>query len=590
MLRLSRQQPFLHRNSSLHQSMKNLFAATPLLRTNMTNVNSSISSSSDTSSSIKKNNLDQNESSSHQQQAGGGGEGAAASSSADASSSNEVVNNNSHAASGEKRLTPFDTTAPILASESFRDQRTALALALREEERRVERVKDMFEDLLVFQGGAIADHDNFGYRMMMRDFVQYALYHYKWGYHPKLVRKYRSILTSGLFDPVPFAGLRNKWDYENYVTKITDGSPTYVSPPSLFQPYYGWVMAEYMIGVMRAKFDPTEPLIIYEIGSFNGMLALNVLDFLAEQYPEIYETVEYHSIDMSEEMIRIQRTKLVHHMHKVKLHNISIFNWRQVEPRRCFVLGIEVMSSMPHDCIVHSDDGTVYQSWIKFLNRDNLATAEERWERASDPMILRYLRYTELMREESYNSLKILCLTDGKVNDDPAKWNTIEPTAYDGHLTIILKSINIHNPYKIVWLPVGQMIMFETLAQFFPRHHAFFSDWSSVQNPIMGINGPVVQAKLRIGRDWFVRRVASEFLQNGGMVDVCFPTDFDHMTTLYRNICGHHKEVTNITHPDFWKTFGGEKTSLFAAQNGFNPLLEDFETFSIFATHHPAEM
>ena len=491
---------------------------------------------------------------------------------------------------GEKRLSTFGSTAPVLAAENFGSNRGSIALALLEEERRIARNKDMFEDLLDFQGGAIADHENFGKRMMMRDFVQHGLYHYKWGYHPKLQRKYRGLMTSGLFDPIPFAALRNKWDYEAYVSKITDASPTYVSPPSLFQPFYGWVMAEYMISVMRAKFDPTEPLIIYEVGAFNGALAVTVLNFLAEQYPDVYDKCEYHCIELSADMVRIQRAKLVHHMHHVKLHHISIFNWREVDPRRCFVLGVEVMSSMPHDCIVYSDDHAVYQNYINFLNSDNLATAEERWERCSDPMILRYLRYAEFMREETFNSLKVLCLTDGKVNDDPAKWNSIEPSAYDSHMTIVLKSLNVHNPYRIVWIPTGQMVMMETLSQFFPRHHAFFSDWSSVQNPIMGINGPVVQAKLRVGQDWFVRRVAPDFHQNAGMVDACFPTDFDHLTTMYRNVCGHHKEVTNITHPDFWKTFGGEKTALFQAANGYNPLLEDFETFSIFASHHPSEM
>jgi hypothetical protein len=54
-------------------------------------------------------------------------------------------------------------------------------------------------------------------------------------------------------------------------------------------------------------------------------------------------------------------------------------------------------------------------------------------------------------------------------------------------------------------------------------------------------------------------------------------------------VCGPHKEVMTVSHPDFWKTFGGDKTSLFTAQNGYNPLLEDFETFTIFATNHPAE-
>ena len=461
---------------------------------------------------------------------------------------------------------------------------------MKAEERRLARIEKHLENLLVFQGGAMADKDTLGHFMIMRDFVHYSLYHNKWGYYPKLNQKYRELMTIGFFDPIPFGNLINRQDYEIYVGKVSDMTPTFATPPALFQPYYGWVLAEYFITVMRSKFDPREPLVIYDIGAGSAHLAMSVLDFLAEHYPEVYAHCEYHLIEMSSVMIPIQRKKLIHHYHHVHIHHISIHNWRTLEPRRCFFIGIELLSNMPHDCVTWTVDGSTHEQWVVFTEKDNLGSGTERYKRLEDPIILRYLKYSDWMKEESFHALKVLCRTDGQSNIDPPTWKSVEPTIYDPFHVIVTKGIQVHNPWRMAWLPVAQMLMFEVMAQYFPRHHAYFADWSNVQCPIMGINGPVVQSKVRVAKDIYLRRVTDHLLTNGGMVDVCFPTDFEMMTTVYKAICGTEKEVTNMPHPVFWKTFGGDKTSIFTTKSGFNPLLEDFEPFTVFATHHPAEL
>lgn len=455
---------------------------------------------------------------------------------------------------------------------------------------RVARQHRLFEDLLVFEGGAVRDVEELPHFLIMRDFIHFGLYHSRWGYYPKLHRKYRQWMTTGYFDPIPFTSLRNQVDYERYVAKIHETTPDFVTPTQLFQPYYGWALAEYLVTTWRAKFDPREPLVVYDVGAGTGALSVAVLDYLAEYFPTVYATMEYHVIDASPYSIRLLRHRLVHHYHCVHIHHISLLNWRTLEKRRCVVFAIELFSSLPHDCVLWDGNDVVSEHWFGFQQRNNLATAHERYFPLKDPLIMRYLRYLGWMQEESFHNLKVLCLTGGRETLDPNPWHSIEPNVADHPWVMLSKELWIHSPFRTAWLPTVQMVMLEVLAQFFPRHHFFAADWSSVRQGIPGFNGPVLQVKLRIGKDIYLRKPVDQFMGNAGMISMCFPTDFEQLGIVYRHICGGAKDVGSMTHPEFWRIYGGDKTSLFTTQSGFNPLLEDFTPFHVFTAHHPAEL
>ncbi|KAG5479121.1 hypothetical protein LSCM1_02973 [Leishmania martiniquensis] len=472
-----------------------------------------------------------------------------------------------------------------ITSESRLDEIVAVL-----EEKRLRRQRKMFEDMIVFEGGAVADHPSLGTSLIMRDFVQFALYNNKWGYYPKLFRKYRQLMTTGYFDPIPFASLRSQHDYERYVAKLHESTPGFVTPTQLFQPYYGWVLAEYLATTHRAKFDPREPLIVYDIGAGTGALALSVLDYLAEHLPGLYATCEYHAVEQNPHLIQVLRNKLIHHYHHVNIHHLSVLNWRQLEKRRCVVLAVELFSGMPHDCVLWDQEAVVSEHWFGFQQHDNLATAHERYYALQDPIILRYLRYLNWMQEESFHNLKVLCLTGGRETLDAPKRRSIEPNMADSVTSIFTKMAYIVSPLHTAWLPTAQMVLLEMLAQYFPRHHLFAADWSSVRQALPGVNGPVLQVKLRVAKDIYLRRSADALHSNAGMVDVCFPTDFDHLSTVYTGICGAQKEVESMRHPVFWQTHGGDKTALFTTRSGYNPLLEDFQQFHVFTSHHPPEL
>eukprot|EP00796_Vickermania_ingenoplastis_P008539 gene8539-5986_t len=477
----------------------------------------------------------------------------------------------------------------VTSTRDILEEGSILQVVAQLEEQRLARQKNLFEEMIVFEGGATSDHDSLGKEMIMRDFVHFALYHHKWGYYPKLYAKYRQLMTTGYFDPIPFNALRSQYDFERYAGKLHETTPGFVSPTQLFYPYYGWALAEYLVTTHRAKFDPREPLIVYDIGSGTGALAASVLDYLSEHFPALYEKCEYHVMEMNPYLIPVLRNRLVHHYHHVHVHQISALNWRNLEPRRCIILAIELFSGLPHDCIVWDNKGICSEQWFSFTQHDNLATAEERYFSARDPVILRYLRYLNWLQEESFHSLKVLCVTGGRETIDPPPFGSLEINGKDNLLTMVSKILWIHSPWRTAWLPTTQMMLLEVLAQYFPRHHLFAVDWKQVRQALPGVNGPVLQVKVRVAKDLYLRKPIDALHTNAGMVDICFPTDFDHFGYIYRRICGPEKEISCMTHPEFWKTFGGEKTALFSSKSGFNPLLEDFGQLSVFTAHHSPE-
>jgi SAM-dependent MidA family methyltransferase len=93
------------------------------------------------------------------------------------------------------------------------------------------------------------------------------------------------------------------------------------------------------------KYFPYEDFIIYELGAGNGTLARNILDFLADEHPEVYERTQYHIVEISEALTTIQKKRLLPHHPCVNVTHRSIFDWSKPEYAPCFVLALEVAVS-----------------------------------------------------------------------------------------------------------------------------------------------------------------------------------------------------------------------------------------------------
>jgi SAM-dependent MidA family methyltransferase len=99
-------------------------------------------------------------------------------------------------------------------------------------------------------------------------------------------------------------------------------------------------VSEYLL-----KYFPYEDFIIYEIGAGNGTLALDILNYLQAEYPDVYDRTQYNIIEISGNLVNLQKEKL-HKIHPcVNLVHKSIFHWKVREPAPCFFVAMEVIVS-----------------------------------------------------------------------------------------------------------------------------------------------------------------------------------------------------------------------------------------------------
>ena len=127
--------------------------------------------------------------------------------------------------------------------------------------------------------------------------------------------------------------------FSKYLLSFTNSLSFLTSPR---QPYYGQAIAQCLVSEYLLKYFPYEDLVIYEIGAGNGTLALNILDFLKEAYPEVYERTRYRIIEISPHLAGIQRDALQLHS-MVEVYNQDVFQWKQQVPEPCFFLAMEVV-------------------------------------------------------------------------------------------------------------------------------------------------------------------------------------------------------------------------------------------------------
>ena len=95
------------------------------------------------------------------------------------------------------------------------------------------------------------------------------------------------------------------------------------------------------------KYFPYEDFIIYEIGAGNGTLAMDILDFLRDEYPDVYDRTRYNIIEISSSLVKLQKQKLRNSHPCVKVAHKSIFRWNVKEPAPCYFLAMEVVVSAP---------------------------------------------------------------------------------------------------------------------------------------------------------------------------------------------------------------------------------------------------
>ena len=201
-------------------------------------------------------------------------------------------------------------------------------------------------------------------KMLVRDFIEDSLYNPHYGYFPQQA----TIFTSA-GDPIDFRSMRDSAEFQNevaqrYSTYGTDeegpGRQIWHTPTELFkvrsasdvhgsgsnphvQPYYGQAIAQCLVSEYLLKNFPYDDLVIYEIGAGNGTLAMDILDYIQSEYPEVYERTHYNIVEISHRLAKLQQELLVSRHSCVTVTPKSIFHWDQREPAPCFFLAMEVI-------------------------------------------------------------------------------------------------------------------------------------------------------------------------------------------------------------------------------------------------------
>jgi hypothetical protein len=250
------------------------------------------------------------------------------------------------------------------------------------------------------------------------------------------------------------------------------------TPTELFQPYYGEAIARYLISNYRLTTYPYDDLIIYEMGAGRGTLMLNILDYIRDADPMVYERTRFRIIEISTSLASLQQQQLLAtarsrgHASRVEIINKSIFDWTECVPSPCFFLAMEVFDNFAHDCIRY--DLVTEEPLQGQVLIDGDGEFHEFYTHGLDPVAARYFRVRHAATGGHY------------------------PLPYPTNS--VLRYLRSHMPFmgnlsRPEYVPTTLMLFFDVLDKFFPAHRLLTSDFHSLPDTIKGLNAPVVQTR-----------------------------------------------------------------------------------------------
>ncbi|WPK23801.1 hypothetical protein PUMCH_001047 [Australozyma saopauloensis] len=356
------------------------------------------------------------------------------------------------------------------------------------------------------------------------------------------------------------------------------------TPTELFSPFYGEALARYIL--VNYKLNgcyPYEDLIIYEMGGGNGTLMCNILNYIKNTEPDIYNRTQYKIIEITSQLALKQLSlalnqKLVSRgldTNKLEIYNKSIFDWDITVEDHCFFIALEVFDNFSHDLVRYdANTGVPYEGHVLV---DKLGDFYQFYTPELSYHTDLYLRLREngaypiLPQTQSFGGrLKQLA----SMIPFTRKVDNIHPL--------------LHSPTKIAWqnklfplkdnltpgefIPTRLLQFFRILKHRFPEHSLICSDFHSFSNTIPGYyNAPVVQTVLK---DRMVD--VSTFMCHQGYFDIMFATDFNQARDLYRQVTGKLAKVEH--HREFLEQWADVEAT--TTKKGENPMLEFYKNVS----------
>ncbi|PGH12748.1 hypothetical protein AJ79_04109 [Helicocarpus griseus UAMH5409] len=401
-------------------------------------------------------------------------------------------------------------------------------------------------------------------KMLARDFIEDSLYNPHYGYFSK----HATIFSPG--EPFDFNNIADGPEfnrllaqrYKEFEDKLdeveyNEARQLWHTPTELFRPYYGEAIARYLVTNYKLTLFPYHDLIIYEMGAGNGTLMLNVLDYIREIDPEVYQRTKFKVIEISPSLADMQQhnlNKSIHnsgHRGHAEIINRSIFDWNTYVHSPCFFLALEVFDNFGHDairydletgqarqgCVIIDTDGEFYEYYVPNI----------------DPVASRYLRVRKAAARRPFAT--------------PLR-------------SPLVRKIQAAMPFAPnmtlpEYIPTRLMQFFDILHDYFPAHRLITSDFSSLPDTAPGYNAPVVQTRYRRT----TVPVTTPFVHQG-YFDIFFPTDFHLMEDVYRAITGKLTRVSS--HGDFLERWAYVEDT--ETRSGENPLLNWYKNASVMTT------
>jgi hypothetical protein len=317
-----------------------------------------------------------------------------------------------------------------------------------------------------------------------------SLYNPNYGYFSKQV----VIFSPG--EPFEFNKMKSEHEffqqlrhrYTAFEDALDDQEPNdlrqlWHTPTELFSPYYGEALARYLVAdyQFNTKYNlyPYHDLNIYEMGAGNGTMMLNILDYIRDEHPDVYERTKYNIIEISSQLADLQQQGLGHsayargHSDKVEIINRSIFDWDRYVSSPCYFLALEVFDNFAHDAIKYDlDTGDPYQSNVVIDQRGEFY---EYYSRDIDPVARQFLERRHAACRTYPHPLQGSKILQSLRSLMPFRGQLSEPE----------------------YIPTRLMQFFYTLYQKFPNHKLISSDFHKLSDAVPGINAPVVQTRYK---------------------------------------------------------------------------------------------
>lgn len=214
------------------------------------------------------------------------------------------------------------------------------------------------------------------------------------------------------------------------------------------------------------------------MGAGNGTLMLNILDFIRDTDPEVYQRTKFRIIEISSSLANLQLKNLQDSLNKgghtghVEIVNKSIFDWDEYVHSPCFFLALEVFDNFAHDAIRYDFETELPQQGGVVIDSDGEFC--EYYNTTLDPLAARFLRTRQSAARRPF-AMPL-----------PSKLNRS-----------ILSSLPIgRRDFTLPeYIPTRLLQFFDILRDYFPAHRLLTSDFSNLPDAVPGFNAPVVQTR-----------------------------------------------------------------------------------------------